>query len=37
VPYPQVHGDFIPGLSILDALFNVGSEAANLLHYAGAK
>jgi hypothetical protein len=37
VPYPQVHGDFIPGLSILDALFNVGSEAANLLHYAGAR
>jgi len=24
--YPQLYGDFIPGLSIIDALFNVGSE-----------
>ncbi|MFX1391991.1 MAG: WbqC family protein [Promethearchaeota archaeon] len=26
--YPQLHGDFIPYLSVLDLLFNVGSEKA---------
>lgn len=26
-PYPQLWGDFVPGLSILDALFNAGPEA----------
>lgn len=24
--YPQIYGDFIPGLSVLDALFNIGAE-----------
>ncbi len=30
-PYPQIHGDFVPGLSILDLLFNVGPEAKNYI------
>lgn len=29
--YPQLHGPFIPGLGILDALFNCGPGAASLL------
>ena len=29
--YPQLHGDFVPNLSILDALFNVGAAARDLL------
>ena len=33
VPYVQTQGDFMPGLSILDALYNVGPEAAQLLVY----
>ena len=33
VPYPQIHGEFIGGLSILDALFHVGREATELLVY----
>ena len=33
--YPQLHGAFIPGLSILDALFNCGRDARLLLN--GAK
>ncbi|MCE5249112.1 WbqC family protein [bacterium] len=28
VPYPQLYGDFIPGLSVIDALFNMGPQAA---------
>ena len=27
--YPQLKGDFIPYLSVIDLLFNVGSEAEN--------
>lgn len=29
--YPQLHGEFIPNLSVLDVLFNVGPEAFQLL------
>ena len=29
--YPQLHGAFIPNLSILDALFNVGTDTRRLL------
>ncbi|MBL27192.1 MAG: hypothetical protein CMM50_06540 [Rhodospirillaceae bacterium] len=25
-PYPQIGGDFVPGLSVVDALFNIGVE-----------
>ena len=32
-PYPQIQGGFVPGLSVLDALFNRGPEAASLLAY----
>jgi hypothetical protein len=32
VPYPQ-QGDFIPGLSLLDAMFQVGPDARALLTY----
>lgn len=32
VPYPQRFGVFVPGLSVLDALFNMGSAAKNLIH-----
>jgi len=28
--YPQLHGDFVAGLSVIDAMFNVGPEAARL-------
>ncbi len=31
VAYPQIHGEFLPGLSIVDALFNCGRGAADLL------
>ena len=24
--YPQLHGEFVPNLSILDAIFNIGPE-----------
>lgn len=30
-PYPQLHGDFAPGLSALDALLNLGGEASRLI------
>ena len=30
-PHPQLHGDFTPGLSALDAVFNCGAEAARLI------
>ncbi len=31
IPYPQGPGDFLPGLSILDALFRLGRDTARLL------
>ena len=33
IPYTQIHGDFIPGLSVLDALFNLGKETRKILSY----
>jgi len=33
IPYPQASPTFIPNLSILDALFNLGLGAASLLRY----
>lgn len=33
VPYKQLQGEFVPGLSALDALFHLGSEARRLLEY----
>ena len=33
IPYHQIHGDFVPGLSILDALFHMGRDAIQLLEY----
>lgn len=33
IPYPQIHGEFIGGLSILDALFNNGPATIDLLVY----
>jgi len=33
IPYQQIHGEFIGGLSILDALFNLGKNAKNILLY----
>lgn len=29
--YPQLHGAFVPGLSVLDALFNLGTRCRNLV------
>lgn len=29
--YPQLHGPFVPGLSILDALFNLGPDSLRIL------
>src|SRR5690606_26951994 len=31
VPYIQSHGEFIPGLSVIDALFNLGKKTKELL------
>lgn len=33
VAYPQFNGEFIGGLSIVDALFNCGRDTVNLLSY----
>ncbi len=33
IVYPQIHGEFIGGLSILDGLFNLGKEVRNILEY----
>lgn len=33
IPYKQMHGDFIAGLSILDALFHLGRDTIRLLEY----
>jgi hypothetical protein len=33
IQYPQIHGEFVPGLSILDALFHLGKETVGLLEY----
>jgi hypothetical protein len=33
IPYAQLHGGFVGGLSILDALFNLGRGASGLLRY----
>jgi hypothetical protein len=35
VKYEQAQGEFVPGLTILDALFNLGGQAAEVLAYAG--
>jgi hypothetical protein len=34
IPYPQYHGEFIGGLSILDSLFNLGKDARKILRYS---
>ncbi|MHC1783314.1 MAG: WbqC family protein [Anaerolineaceae bacterium] len=34
IPYPQIHGNFIGGLSILDLLFNCGKTATKYLKYS---
>ncbi len=33
IPYTQIHGEFIGGLSILDCLFNLGRDARSILQY----
>lgn len=33
VPYKQLQGEFVPGLSALDALFHLGPEVRRLLEY----
>jgi hypothetical protein len=35
IPYNQVHGEFVGGLSILDALFHLGRRTVDLLEYRG--
>ncbi|MDQ6983973.1 MAG: WbqC family protein [Ghiorsea sp.] len=35
--YPQLHGDFIPFLSVLDVLFNMGDEAQAIVRNMGGK
>jgi len=34
IPYKQIHGDFIAGLSILDALFHLGRDTIQILEYS---
>ena len=34
IPYQQFNGEFIPGMSILDALFNLGPETGTVLEYS---
>ena len=33
IPYQHIHGDFVPGLSVLDALFHLGPDTRRLLNY----
>jgi hypothetical protein len=33
IPYNQIHGKFVGGLSILDALFHLGKRTVDLLEY----
>jgi len=33
--YPQLHGDFIPYLSVVDLLFNTGNEALDVIRRGG--
>jgi hypothetical protein len=33
IPYQQVHGEFVPNLSILDALFHLGRDTLGVLAY----
>lgn len=33
-PYPQVHGGFVPDVSVVDLLFNTGPAAATYLSYS---
>jgi hypothetical protein len=36
-PYPQVHGGFVPDVSVLDLLFNVGADAPSYLRCGAAR
>jgi len=36
-PYPQLHGDFEPAVSVLDLLFNVGPDAPSYMLYSSQK
>ncbi len=36
LPYRQIHDGFLPGLSVLDALFNLGPDAVRQLSYESA-
>ena len=37
VPYPQVHGDFIPNLSVIDLLFNAGPKSRDIIMSSNAQ